>query len=558
MHFSSEHITVFLFSIAIMLLFAKVFGELFNLIKQPAIIGEIIAGIILGPTIFGAIFPDSYNYIFNHSEEVNIALNGIITLSVVLLLLISGLEVDLAVVLSHGKKAIYTSFFSLVIPFLIGFLISYYFPNLFGIVVSNSNLTFALFMGAALSISALPVIAKILMDLKIFKSQVGFIIISSAMLNDLAAWLIFSLLLGSIANTSSSVPFSTTITLTLLFIGFSLTIGKKLFNYIIPFLQTKVSYPGGILNFILILGLFSSAFTEFIGIHAIFGAFIIGIAIGDSVHLKEQTHDIVHQFVSNIFGPIFAVSIGLKINFIASFNLPIILIIIFLGYFVKVFGAGIGSYLSGLKKNEALAIGFGMSARGEMGIILSILALQVRIINEEVFVALVIMALVTSITSAPFMKFFLKEKDKSKFDNLIKEKFILFSKATTKEEVIFELASVAAKELNLDKDFIFSQVMKREDLFPTGIANFLALPHAKIEIKEPFIALAITKNGIDFEANDNNLSRIIILLLTPSNKNEIQLELLSKIAKTFENIEFSKKMISAKTQAEILKMISNS
>ena len=136
-------------------------------------------------------------------------------------------------------------------------------------------------MGTALSISALPVIAKTLIDLKIFKQEIGVIIISAAMLNDLIGWLIFSIILGLIGTNTSGFSTLETMIFIILFVVFFLTIGKKILNNIIPYINKNFTFPGGILSFILILGFLGAAFTEHIGIHAIFGAFIIGIAIGD-------------------------------------------------------------------------------------------------------------------------------------------------------------------------------------------------------------------------------------------------------------------------------------
>ena len=552
MQLTAEQITVFLLSIGIMLFLAKLLGEVFSKFNQPAIIGEILAGILLGPTVFGMISPSTFDWLFPQTNEIKIAMDGFTTIAVVLLLLISGLEVDLSIVLSQGRKAVSTSIMGLIIPFALGFAVSYFFPNLMGIGQDSSKFVFALFMGTALSISALPVIAKTLMDLNIFKTQLGFIIIAAAMLNDLIGWLIFSIILGLIGGSSHGLNFSQTLILTIAFVLFVLTIGKKIINKVIPIIQTKISFPGGILNFILILGFLGAAFTEYIGIHAIFGAFIVGIAIGDSAHLKEQTREIIHQFVTNIFAPLFFVSIGLTVNFVTNFDIVIVLTILVLAFIGKVAGCGLGAYWSGLNKNDSLVVGFGMNSRGTMEIILGILGLQAGLINEEVFVGLVIMALFTSISSAPFMNYFLKEKDKNKFKNLIKEKLILFSNKNEKINVIEELVESAAQELKINKEEILKEVIARENTFPTGITNYLALPHAKIKIKEPFIGISINKNGIDFEAADGLPSKIIILLLTPENNNELQLQLLAEIVHVFGNIKRSEEIIECGTAEEVL------
>ena len=154
----------------------------------------------------------------------------------------------------------------------------------------------------------------------------------------------------------------------------------------------------------------AAAFTEYIGIHAIFGAFIMGVALGDSEHFSERAKEIVHQFINNIFAPLFFVSIGLRVNFILNFDLGLTLIILAIAFVGKIVGSGLGTRLGGFSWKESLAAGFGMNARGAMEIILGIIALENGLINEKVFVSLVIMALVTSMTSGPLMKWSLSRK----------------------------------------------------------------------------------------------------------------------------------------------------
>jgi Kef-type K+ transport system membrane component KefB len=201
-----------------------------------------------------------------------------------------------------------------------------------------------------------------------------------------------------------------TIGLTLGFTFFMLTIGKGLINRLLPWINSHLAWPGGVITITIALCFLGAAITERIGIHAIFGAFIVGVAFGDSEHFSDKAKEIVHQFINNIFSPLFFVSIGLQVNFIRNFNPTIVLIILILAFTGKIVGAGLGSYFGGFSKRESIAIGFGMNARGAMEIILGLIALNVGLINEEVFVALVVMALITSITSGPLMKFFLNER----------------------------------------------------------------------------------------------------------------------------------------------------
>lgn len=401
-----NELIVLLLSISAMLIISRIFAELGKRFKLPVVMGELIVGIILGPTILGMLCPDIFNYLFPRTGNIPIALDGIFSLSVIMLLFVAGMEVQLSLVLKQGKVAVYTSLFSMIIPFLTGFAVAWFFSDIFSIPDSpEPKLLFSLFLGTALSISALPVIARILMDMNLFKTNIGMVIIASAMFNDLIGWLIFSLIL-SLTTTGPGEHLSLWYTIAYI-VGFGLfmlTIGKRIMDKTLPWMQTKLSWPGGVLSISLGICLLSAAFTEAINIHAILGAFIAGIAFGDNVHLREQAREIIHQFVTNFFAPLFFVSIGLKVNFIENFDPLIVAIVLVLAFVGKVLGAFIGARIGGMSKRHSWAVGFGMNARGAMEIILGTLALNAGLISKPIFVALVIMALVTSITSAPLMK----------------------------------------------------------------------------------------------------------------------------------------------------------
>jgi Kef-type K+ transport system membrane component KefB len=412
---SHHEFIILLLSMAFMLILSRVLAEFGRKLKFPIVMGEIVAGILLGPTILGMLSPDLFKTYFPSVGNVSIALDGIAKISVVMMLFVTGMEVQLPIVLKQGKAAIYTSAMGMLIPFASGFFVAYYYPHLFGVSDESHRLLFSLFLGTALSISALPVISRILIDMNMFKTKIGTIIIASAMFNDLIGWLIFSFILGML-NTSANETQS--VWLTIMYIAgfglFMLTIGKIIIDKSLPWMQKKLSWPGGVLSISLGICFLCGAFTESIGLHAILGAFIAGIAFGDSVHLNEKAREIIHQFVTNIFAPFFFVSIGLKVNFVSNFDLQLVLIILVLAYIGKVVGASLGAYMGGFSKNESLAVGFGMNARGAMEIILGTLALNAGIINTKIFVALVIMALITSLTSGPLIHLFVGRESESK------------------------------------------------------------------------------------------------------------------------------------------------
>jgi len=401
----SHHEVVVLFlSIGIMLLMSRFLAELGRRIGLPIVMGEMIVGILLGPTVFGAISPDWYEGLFPGSGPVAISIQAIVKLSVVMLLFVAGMEVQLPVMLKQGRLALSTSLTSMVVPFSLGFWISWQWPELFLRATNVPPLVFSLFFGTALAITALPVIARILMDLNIYKTKIGMLIMAAAMFNDLLGWLIFSVVLAMVENRGVGTDIGLTILYILLFGILMLTLGRKILNRVLPFIQTKFSWPGGVLSMGLGLCFLAAAFTEGIGIHAILGAFIMGIALGDSVHLHERAREIIHQFVTNIFAPLFMVSIGLHVNFIEHFNLVLILLVLGLAFVGKIVGAGAGAIAGGLNFRDSAAVAMGMNARGAMEIILGTLAFRAGIIQVELFVALVVMALVTSLASGPAIR----------------------------------------------------------------------------------------------------------------------------------------------------------
>ena len=402
-----------LLAISIILILSRIASEVGKKIGLPMVMGELIIGVVLGPTVLGTIAPGIYRTLFPFAENSNfsLALDAIFSLSVVLLLFVAGLELRFSLFLRHGRVAISTGIGSMIVPFTSGFTLAWFCPQWFSVTGGGpTHLLFALFLGTAMAISALPVIARILLDMKLLKTEIGAVIIASAVLNDVVGWIVFSFILSLVGQNSGHGSVVLSIGSIAAFAIFMLVFGRFVINRILPWIQSKLSWPGGVLALSLGLCLLSAAFTEYIHIHAILGAFIAGLAIGDSVYLREQAREIMHQFVTNFFAPLFFVSIGLKVNFIENFDLTIVALVLVLAFVGKVMGAGIGARLGGMSGRHALAVGFGLNARGAMEIILGSLAYEARLINHAVFVALIVMALVTSISSAPLMRLFLEKK----------------------------------------------------------------------------------------------------------------------------------------------------
>jgi mannitol/fructose-specific phosphotransferase system IIA component (Ntr-type) len=395
------------------------------------------------------------------------------------------------------------------------------------------------------------------MDLDLYRSDIGMMIVAAAIFNDLIGWLTFAVILGLLGSgINNSFSLVWTITLTFTFTLFMLTVFRRLFNRILPWIQVYTSWPGGQLGLIMSLALLGAAFTEWIGVHAIFGSFLVGIAMGDTPHFRERLRVIIDQFISFFFAPLFFASIGLKLNFAKSFDPFLVVTILIIACLGKVLGCSLGARIGGLSNRESLAIGVGMNARGAMEIILGLLALRFQLISEKLFVALVFMAVVTSLVSGPLMQKILRLKKPRRFIDFVPMRGFVNLSANNSEMAILELSESIGTVNGLKTEEIIKAVLKREQLMPTGIGNEIAVPHARMKgISHPVVAVGIANEGIDFHGPDGKSARLIFLILTPTNDNGAQVEILADIARTFRTKEFRKAAISASGMTEFLAMI---
>jgi Kef-type K+ transport system membrane component KefB/mannitol/fructose-specific phosphotransferase system IIA component (Ntr-type) len=555
---STTEITALLLSLAVLLAAARLLGEIAKRLNQPAVLGEILAGVLLGPTLLGALAPGLEVFLFPRQGGAALARDGLMMLAITLFLLVAGMEVNLSSVWRQGRLALSVGVAGIVGPFLLGFGAAWWLPQQLGIAPGTDPLIFALFIATALSISALPVIAKTLMDLDLYRSDLGMMVIAAAVFNDLVGWVIFAVILGLLGSGGGhTLSIGATIWLTLGFALFMLSWGRALLHRALPWIHAHTSWPGGVLGFALALALVCAAFTEWIGVHAIFGSFLAGVALGDSPHLRQRTRTTIAQFVSFIFAPLFFASIGLQVDFIAHFDPQLVLLVLLIACLGKVAGCGLGGRLAGMPQREAWALGFGLNARGAMEIILGMLALQYGVIDERLFVALVVMALVTSLMSGPAMQWLLRLKKPRRFLDFLRPRaFFAQLAAQSRDQAIEELARPLASALGLDPLQVVQAVKERERLMATGLGSGLAVPHARLDgLAGPAVGLGLSRAGIDFDAPDGRPAQLIFLLLTPRNDDGAQLEILADIARTFRARGLREQALNAVSYTELVGLI---
>jgi Kef-type K+ transport system membrane component KefB/mannitol/fructose-specific phosphotransferase system IIA component (Ntr-type) len=526
----SHDITILFLGLALLLGAAHALGELARRIGQPVVVGEMIAGLLLGPTCFGALAPEAQQWLFPREGPAAVALDAVVALAVALVLLIAGLEVDLSTVSRQGRAAIAVGLAGLAVPLSVGGFWAWYAPDWWGMPPRGEPASFAVFFGAALAVSALPVIAKIFLDMGLFQSDFGMLVLVAATINNLLAWLTFSVVLG---GEISQNPVWYTLALTVGFVVATLTIGRWAADKVLVWVQAHLSWPGGVLGFLLLSCLVGAAATEAIGIHAIFGAFLVGIAVGDSPHLREQTRHIMHRFVEGILAPIFVAAIGLEVNFAANFRPALVCRVVALGIAVKVLGCWFAARSTGVRGGEAWAVGWAMSARGELGIVLGLLAWHAGVIRERLFVALVTLAFVTSGMAAPMLQRLLRRGRSWSF-NSAPDRILCVPDldAADSKEAIVKLSTLAARHVGLDPEEVAAAVLVREASMGTGLGHGLAVPNARLpSLKTALVAVALTPQGLAFDGLDPEPVRVIFLVLTPDSEPETQLQILAAVAR---------------------------
>lgn len=402
---SHDDILRLVIQIGLLLASARILGEVAQRLKQPAVVGEILAGIILGPSLLSSLFPELGAWIVPQTEVQGYLLEVVSLLGVMFLLLITGLETDLRLIRSHARTALSVSWGGIVVTFGSGLALGFLLPD-FLLADPDGRLVFALFVGTAMSISAIPVIAKVLMDLGLIRRDVGQTILAAGMSDDTIGWILLSTVAGIAAGESVTAgSVLVTVASVLAFLVLSLTAGRWLMGRLLAYVQDEFVSTDRLLTLVVVAAFGFGAISQGLHIEAILGAFVAGIIFGQMPRLPRQVHHRLESMTLGIFAPIFFAVAGLKVNVQNLFTptlITITLIVIAIATLGKVIGTYAGARLVGGKDHwTALSFGAGLNARGAMEIIIATVGLTLGVLTQDMFSIIVVMAIATSLM-APF------------------------------------------------------------------------------------------------------------------------------------------------------------
>jgi len=402
-----EQLLLVLLELALLLLVARALGEFMRRIKLPPVIGELLAGVLLGPSVFGWILPHLQTYIFPHSQTQSDLISVVSWLGVLFLLVVTGLETDLNLIVSKGKTALLISLGGIIVPFGTGLGLGWFLPNSF-LVNPAQRLIFSLFIATAMSISAVPVIAKVLMDLKLIRRDIGQVTLAAGMTDDTIGWILLSVVSG--LASSGKFDFQTVLRAVggaVLFLGFAFTLGRSLIAWMLRWVDDYIGGATASLSALLVLALSAAALTHSLGIEAALGAFVTGILAGQSPRFSREAGLTLELITAGFLAPIFFATAGLKVDLLqmlAPQTLLIGLVVLAIACFGKFTGAYIGSRVGGLSHWEGIAMGSGMNARGAMEIIVATIGVSLGVLNPQMYSIIVMVAIITSLMAPPLLR----------------------------------------------------------------------------------------------------------------------------------------------------------
>ncbi len=404
----AEHTTaIFAAELILLLFFGRLLGEAMTRIGQPAIFGQLLAGVVLGPSMFGALLPEWRHIVFPDTPALKSMIDAVSQIGILLLLLLTGMETNLALVNRKRRAVISTSLLGIAVPFLCGVALTYALPTEL-IPSPAARLVTALFVGTALSISSVKIVAMVLMEVGAIRRDLGQLILATAILDDTLAWIIIAIISGIAAHDEVSFGrVGMSLGLTALFLAVSLTVGKRVIARIIVWCNDNLAIEMPVISAILVIMLSMALTTELIGVHTALGAFIAGLLIGQSPILTEHIEDELRGFIIAFFSPVFFAVAGLSMDLRTLLDPTLLLVtlaIILVASLGKFLGALAGGKVGGLTGLESLALATGLNARGSTEVIIASIGLSMGALSNQLYTMIVAMAVITTMAMPPTLR----------------------------------------------------------------------------------------------------------------------------------------------------------
>jgi len=402
---------IFIAQLGVLLLIGRLMGEAAQRLGQPALMGQLIGGLLLGPSLFGWVWPAAQHALFPGAPEQKSMINAVSQLGILMLLLLTGMETDLQLVKRVGRAAITISLAGVAVPFLCGFALGELLPADL-LPKPDARLVTAIFLGTALSISSVKIVAMVVREMNFMRRDLGQIIVASAIMEDTIGWIIIAVALGLASAGSLDIwSVGRAILGTALFMALSLSVGRRIVFRLIRWSNDNFQSEFPVITMILIIMIVMALITQLIGVNTVLGAFVAGILIGESPILTRHIDEQLRGLIVALFMPVFFSLAGLRadLTVLKTPSLALLAVgLILIASVGKFLGAFIGGKLGGLSRAESLALGCGMNARGSTEVIVASIGLSTGILNQNLFTLIVGMAVITTLAMPTQLRWALK------------------------------------------------------------------------------------------------------------------------------------------------------
>ena len=420
---------LFVAQLVILMVVGRLLGEAMIRLKQPAVMGQLIAGLVLGPSLFGALLPDVQHAIFPRTPEQKAMIDAVSQFGILLLLLLTGMETDLKLVRQTGRASVYASLMGIVVPFACGVGLGEMLPDSM-LPDPQQRLVTSLFLGTALSIASVKIVAMVVREMNFMRRTVGQVILASAIIDDSVGWIIVSIIFSIALH--GSVDFASlawSVTGTFIFMVASFTIGRRAVFFAIRWANDNFVSEFAVITVILVIMGVMALITNLIGVHTVLGAFVAGILVGESPILTKHIDEQLRGIITAFFAPVFFGMAGLTADLTILGDADIALLtagLIVIASIGKFGGAFLGAELGGLTRREGFALACGMNARGSTEVIIATVGLSMGALNQNLFTMIVAMAVITTTAMPPTLRWALsripmRKEEKQRLDREARE-----------------------------------------------------------------------------------------------------------------------------------------
>ncbi len=397
----------FLAALIVILFTSRLLGEAMQRFGQPAVIGYLVAGLLLGPSFFGWIWPAGQHAIIPSDAVDKAMLGGLAQFGVLLLLLLTGMDTDVALIRRVGRPAISVSLTGIAIPFVCGVAAGYLLPDSL-LPRADQRLVMALFLGVALSISSIKIVAMVIHEMNFTRRDLGQIIVASAIIDDSIGWIIIAIVFGiARAGTIEILSLLQSVLGIAAFLAISLTLGRRLVAFALRFVNDNfVSELPVVTLIILIMGVMA-LITAALGVQTVLGAFVAGLLIGESPILTKHLNIQLRGMIAAFFAPVFFALAGLSADLTVLMRLDLAALtlgLILIASIGKFAGAFLGGAIGRLSRQESLALAVGMNARGSTEVIIASIGLSIGALSQTLYTMIVTMAVLTTCAMPPTLR----------------------------------------------------------------------------------------------------------------------------------------------------------